>query len=264
MLKIPRSSSYVKPTKLSKRDELAIRQLKAIHEANPYYGVARFAIELNWTEKKARRIRNLSGITAQKRTKKRKSKSIKPEVTAPVNALKLYADFKNSDRPQDGQSYARMVKSGAWVQDFTYIWFRGMWIYVATVLDLKTRRIVGWSVGLRHDTELVHRAILDALSKYPPPAILHSDQGSEYLSYRLQDLCQKLEIRLSCSDKASPWQNGFKERFYGTLKDELGPVSRFMDLAQLHEGLALTIYYYNHKRIHTALKMSPAAYAATL
>lgn len=157
-----------------------------------------------------------------------------------------------------------MAESGAWVQDFTHIWFMGMWVYVATVEDLKTRRIVGWSMGLRHDADLVHRAVLDALSKYSPPPILHSDQGSEYLSYRLRDLCDKLEIELSCSDKASPWQNGFKERFYGTLKDELGPVSRFADLTQFYEGLALTIYYYNHKRIHTALRMSPAAYAASL
>ena len=107
-----------------------------------------------------------------------------------------------------------------------------MWVYVATVEDLKTRRIVGWSMALRHDTELVHKAVLDALSKYPPPLILHSDQGSEYLSYRLRDLCAKLEIKLCCSDKGSPWQNGFKERFYGTLKDELGPVSRFKDLSE--------------------------------
>lgn len=235
-----------------------------VHEANPYYGVARFAIELGWTEKKARRIRNLAGVTAAKRTKKRRSKPGVAEVSAPANALKPYADFKDEDRPQDGQSYARMTESGAWVQDFTHIWFMGMWIYVATVLDLKTRRIVGWSVGLRHDAGLIHRAVLDALSKYPAPPILHSDQGSEYLSYRLRDLCLKLEVELSCSDKASPWQNGFKERFYGTLKDELGPTTRFRDLAELHEGIAMTIYYYNHKRIHTALKMSPAAYAASL
>lgn len=243
---------------------MAIAQLKAVHKDNPYYGVTRYAIELNWTEKKARRIRDLAGITAAKRAKKRSSKYGVAEVVAPANALRSYADFKDESRPQDGQTYARMVESGAWVQDFTYIWFMGMWVYVATVLDLKTRRIVGWSMGLRHDAELVHRAVLDALSKYPPPLILHSDQGSEYLSYRLRDLCLKLEIELSCSDKASPWQNGFKERFYGTLKDELGSVSRFKDLSELYEGLALTIYYYNHRRIHTALKMSPAAYAASL
>jgi len=206
----------------------------------------------------------LADITAAKRTKKRRGKPGIAEVTAPANALKPYADFKNQTRPQDGQSYARMVESGAWVQDFTHIWFMSMWTYVATVLDLRTRRIVGWSIGLRHDSELIHRAVLDAFSKYSPPPILHSDQGSEYLSYRLQDLCQKMEIELSCSDKGSPWQNGFKERFYGTLKDELGPTARFKDLAELHEGVALTIYYYNHKRIHTALKMSPVAYAATL
>lgn len=186
------------------------------------------------------------------------------EVAAPDNILKQYADFKDDKRPQDGLSYARMVESGAWVQDFTYLYFMGMWVYVATVLDLKTRRIVGWSMGLRHTSALVHEAVLDALSKYPPPAILHSDQGSEYLSYLLQDLCAKMEIQLSCSDKASPWQNGFQERFYGTFKDELGPLNRFNNLAELHEGIALTLYYYNHKRIHTALKMSPAAYAATL
>jgi transposase InsO family protein len=241
-----------------------VSQLKAVHKDNPYYGVTRFAIELNWTEKKARQIRNLAGIVAAKRTKKRSSKAGIAEVAAPANALKPYADFKDETRPQDGQTYARMVESGAWVQDFTHIWFMGMWIYVATVLELKTRRILGWGLGLRHDKDLVHRAVLDALSKYPPPPILHSDQGSEYLSYRLRDLCQKLEIELSCSDKASPWQNGFKERFYGTLKDELGPVGRFEDSSQLYEGLALTIYYYNHKRIHTALKMSPVAFAASL
>lgn len=194
----------------------------------------------------------------------RKTKSAKPEIVAPGNALKRYIDFKDGTRPQDGQDYTRMTESGAWVQDFTYLWFNKMWVYVATVLELRTRRIVGFSIGLRHNSELVHRAALDALSKYPSPSILHSDQGSEYLSYRLQDLCLKLEIELSCSDRASPWQNGFKERFYGTLKDELGPLSRFKDLSELHEGLAMTIYYYNHKRIHTSLKMSPAAYAAKL
>jgi len=84
------------------------------------------------------------------------------------------------------------------------------------------------------------------------------------ISKLLRDLCQKLAIELSCSDKGSPWQNGFMERFYKTLKDELGQTIRFKDLAELYKGLSMTMYYYNHTRIHTALKMSPAAYAATL
>ncbi len=157
-----------------------------------------------------------------------------------------------------------MTNSGAWAQDFTYLWFQGQWHYLAVVLDLKTRQVLGWRLGLRHTSELTLATLLDALSKHRPPAILHSDQGSEYLSYKHQLLCDKLEIRLSCSKRASPWQNGFMERFFGSFKLELGPLKHYENLDQLHEAIALKIYYYNTERIHLALKMSPAAYAASL
>lgn len=243
---------------------MAIAQLKAAHEEDKYYGVVSLALKLDWSKKKTRRVRNLAGVVAAKRTKRHGSASGKAEILAPANALMPYVDFKDPDRPQDGQSYTRMAEADAWVQDFTYVWFRGVWVYIATVIDLKTRRVVGWSIDLRHDKALVHRAILDALSKYPPPSILHSDQGSEYLSYLLRELCAKMEITLSCSDRSSPWQNGFQERFYGTLKNYIYPVSQYKDLAELYEGIALAIYHYNYRRIHTVLKMSPAAYAATI
>jgi hypothetical protein len=96
------------------------------------------------------------------------------------------------------------------------------------------------------------------------PAILHSDQGSEYLSYKHQELCQRMEITLSCSKRASPWQNGFMERWFGNFKLELGNLNRHEDLARFHEAVAMAIFYYNHQRIHLSLKMSPAAYAARL
>jgi transposase InsO family protein len=256
---------YSKPTRQSEKDKAAVLQLRAIHQSN--YGVVRLALALEWSNKKTRRIRNLANVVAFRRQKKRRTKPGVPEVTAPENALKQFMDFKNPNRPQDGQTYERMVESGAWVQDFTHIWFMGQWMYVATIMELKTRQILGWSVGLQHDTELVYKAMLDALSKHAPPPILHSDQGSEYLSYRLQDLCRELGIILSCSDRGSPWQNGFKERFYGTLKDELIAVGNFKntkDIAELYEAIAKTIHYYNHDRIHTRLKMSPVAYATRL
>ena len=131
-------------------------------------------------------------------------------------------------------------------------------------MDLKTRQVVGWRLGLRHSSELTHEALLDALSKHPSPAILHSDQGSEYLSYKHQELCAKMEIQLSASNKASPWQNGFMERWFGNFKQELPPTKNLQGLSQLHETVAMQIHHYNTKRIHLALKMSPAAYAATL
>jgi len=151
-----------------------------------------------------------------------------------------------------------MVDAAAWVQDFTHLKFGGEEHYLAVVLDLKTRQVVGWRLGTRHSSELTLAAVLTA------PAILHSDQGSEYLSYKHQELCSRMEIILSCSKRASPWQNGFMERWFGNFKLELGNIARHRDVAQLHETIALAIFYYNTKRIHSALKMSPAAYAAKL
>lgn len=161
-------------------------------------------------------------------------------------------------------SYAGMADSGGWVQDFTYLKFQRAWYYLAVVLDLKTRQAVGWRLGTKHSSELTLAALTDALVKYPSPTILHSDQGSEYLSFCHQALCERQGIRLSCSAKASPWQNGFMERFFGSFKQDLGNLSRFNDLGELHEGIAATMYYYNFERIHLALKKSPAAYAAGL
>jgi len=246
-------------------DNIAIKLFKEAHDEHLYYGVRRLALHLHWSHNKTRRIRIQAGIVIRTASKKHhKGYSAPAEITAPANALKTYASFRNDSRPQDGMNYDGMTESGGWVQDFTYLWFDRSMHYLAVVLDLKTRRVVGWQLGTRHTSELTHAAVLDALSKYPAPTILHSDQGSEYLSYRHQLLCQKMEIQLSCSTKGSPWQNGFMERFFGSFKLELGNLNRHQDIAELHEAIALAIYYYNTKRIHTALKMSPAAYAATL
>lgn len=251
---------------LAQRDEQAIADLEAVHEEHPHYGVRRLADELSWSQAKARRIRTLAGITIARPNKKRRlNGGTAPEIAAPPNALHQYAVFRDETRPQDGMDYSGMVDSGGWVQDFTYVWFEGQWHYLAAVLDLKTRQVVGWRVGLRHTSELTYTALLDALSKHPVPSILHSDQGAEYLSYKHQLLCERLEITLSCSAKSSPWQNGYMERLFGTLKDELPPLSQLHGLGELHEAIALTIHYYNHKRRHSALgNLSPAAYAASL
>lgn len=235
-----------------------------MHEEHPRYGVRRLAAELGWSEGKARRIRTLAHVTIARRSKKY-GKHIRPEIQAPQNALKRYAVFRDKARPQAGMDYRGMVDVAAWVQDFTYLFVDRQYHYLAVVLDLKTRRVLGWKLGLRHTSDLTYTALLDALSRHPVPAILHSDQGSEYLSYRHQLLCERLEITLSCSAKSSPWQNGFMERFFGTLKDELPPLRTFKNTEQLQEALALYLHYYNHKRRHSSLgNMSPAAYAASL
>jgi transposase InsO family protein len=259
-----RTHYYRKPTKQQSKDAVDVAAILAAHQEHPFYGVRRLALHLGWSQVKVRRIRTLAGITIAIPGKKRHSSSAPAEIAAAPNALKHFAVFRDEQRPQAGQSYAGMVHSGAWVQDFTHLRFMGEEHYLAVVLDLRTRQVVGWCLGTRHSSELTLAAVLDALSKHPAPTILHSDQGTEYLSYKHQKLCEHMEITLSCSKRASPWQNGFMERFFCGFKLELGNVNRHKDLARFHEAVALAIFYYNTKRIHLALGMSPAAYAARL
>ena len=264
-LGIARSSYYAQSRTLRERDKQAVVALRGAHALHPLYGVSRLALYLGWSQHKARRIRTLAGVQITRPTKKKRyGSSPAAEILAAPNALKRFARFRNEARPQDGLSYAGMADSGGWVQDFTYLWFQRSWHYLAVVLDLKTRQVVGWKLGTRHSSELTLAALRDALHKYPAPTILHSDQGTEYLSYKHQLVCDQFEITLSCSKRASPWQNGFMERFFGSFKPELGKLTHYQDLGELYEAVSLTVHYYNHERIHTALQMSPAAYAATL
>lgn len=262
---VSRTNYYRTPVRQKAKDRWDIAALRAAHTEHPFYGVERLAIHLGWSEVKTRRIRNLTGVVVPTASKKhRYRRGGRPEIAAPPNVLHGYATFKDESAPQAGMDYGGMTKSGAWVQDFTYLWFQGAWYYLAGVLDLETRQIVGWRLGARHSSELTYEAVLDALSKHHAPTILHSDQGSEYLSQRHQQLCDKLEIQLSASGRGKPWQNGFMERWFGGFKLEVGDIRQFGDISRLHEAIALQICYYNTRRIHTALKMSPAAYAARL
>jgi len=265
-IKVDRTSLYRKPTKQGARDKNSGVALYAAHTANPFYGVRRLRVVLGWSANKTRRIRTLARVTATSyRSSRTRQASPKAEIAIPPNALKPYVSFIHPDRPQDGQTYTVMATtSNAWVQDFTHIRCGRQWHYLAVILELASRSVVGWSVGAAHDTSLTLDALKLALRKYAPPPILHSDQGSEYLSYVHRDTCEVYEMTLSCSSKSSPWQNGFIESFFGKFKPELGNPVQYATPETLFACVAKNIHYYNNERIHSSLNMSPAAYAARL
>lgn len=252
-----------------KRDKANIAQLlnlRAEDPGNQYYGVIRLALALDWSINKTRRIRQLSGVATvpYKITRTRQS-SPASEIAIQPNLLKSFRQFRNNDRPQDGQTYQTMaIESGAWVQDFTHVRCGAVWYYLAVVLKLSSRQVLGWSLGASHDISLTLSALNNALTNNNAPPILHSDQGSEYLSYQHQDLCTSKSIALSCSDAHSPWQNGFMESFFGKFKPEMGSPKFYNQPETLFEVISQKINYYNTKRIHTALGMSPLAYALQL
>lgn len=241
-----RTSRYRKPTVQTSRDEADIAELTAIHELHPSYGYRRLAIALDWSWDKTRRLMKLSGIRVSKGKRKAWRSSGKSEKPAPANQLAKLRE------PTQGE---------AWVQDFTYMWFCGRWYYLAVIVELEHRRVVGWALGGRHTSGLILQALKRALTKHPAPRILHSDRGSEYLSTAHFLACEHYGITVSCSAAASPWQNGYMESWFGKFKTDLGPPTKFQDLGELYEAIAGQIYYYNHERIHTALGMSPEAHA---
>lgn len=152
---VGKSGYYARPSRQYHRDLEAIEILRAAHREHPLYGVQRLHWHLGWSQNKTRRIRTLAGVVIARASKKRRvSKALPAEIPAPNNALHQYASFKDKARPQAGMDYSGMADSGGWVQDFTYLWFERSWHYLAVVLDLKTRQVVGWCLGSNHNVPL--------------------------------------------------------------------------------------------------------------
>ena len=91
--------------------------------------------------------------------------------------------------------------------------------------------------------------------------VMSSSQGTEFMAKICTDYLEGLETKISVSDKASPWQNGYQESFFGKFKDEIGDLNRFETVGELIEAVYQQIHYYNYDRLHTKLKMPPAVYA---
>lgn len=242
---IARSSSYYRHRQPAK-DEVLLNRIRIVMRDNPAYGYQRVALELSEGLERVRRLMRANNLRPAIRRVKAWAK---PQNQLPESSLQNLIRQTIAARP-----------SHIWASDFTYLWFQGRWYYLATVLDLFTREIVGWQLGRRSKAELIHLAYCDGLSNHPPPLICHADQGNQYTAASTRQLVALTGGEISYSDRASPWQNGFQESFYGHFQLELGDLSRFEHEGELFEAIARQLYYYNHKRIHTALKTNPVSY----
>lgn len=245
-LGISRSSLYYQP-KRPGVDEEVRRQIESVLSDHPAYGHKRIALTLKLNKKRIRRVMKKFGLKPYRRRPRRPEK--KADRGKPPTAYHNLIESLAVDRPDQ-----------VWVTDFTYIRFHGRFLYLATVIDLFTREVVGFNLSRFHNRFLVMGAVLDALERHAPPEIIHSDQGSEYDSQDFTDLVENLTMHISMSHKASPWENGHQESFFSHLKGEGGDLNRFETDGELLEELYRMIYYYNHRRIHSALKMPPAAF----
>lgn len=159
-----------------------------------------------------------------------------------------------------------------WCGDITYLWARRIWIYLAVVLDLFSRRVVGWALSTKPNTELTDQALTQAFKARGSPAglMFHSDQGCQYSSMAYRRRLKEYGITQSMSRRGNCWDNAPMERFFGSLKSEWVPDVGYEDMAQARPDLATYLYgYYNHRRPHSYNNyQTPAqaekAYAAQL
>jgi putative transposase len=143
-----------------------------------------------------------------------------------------------------------------WVADITYVSTAGGWIYLAGVMDLFSRKIVGWSIGYSLQTPLVIEALQQALPLRRPAAGLlhHSDRGIQYASSAFQALLHSKNIIPSMSAAGHCYDNANMESFWSTLKTELIQRETFTDLPQARSAIFEYIeVFYNRKRLHSAL-----------
>ena len=162
------------------------------------------------------------------------------------------------------QDFAADGPNQKWGVDISYVWTREGWLYLAVVIDLFSRRVVGWAVGDRLHRRLAIAALQTALTMRRPPEglIHHSDRGSQYCSIDYQAVLRSHGIRISMSGKGNCYDNAMVETFFKTLKSELVWRTTFFTRAEAERDIARYIDgFYNPVRRHSALDyLSPVQF----
>jgi transposase InsO family protein len=155
-------------------------------------------------------------------------------------------------------------QNSTWATDITYVWTAEGWLYVAAVLDLFSRRVVGWAMSQSIDTLLVRSALDMALQQRQPAAGLvhHSDRGSQYASADYQQALKASSLQCSMSRKGNCWDNAVVESFFSTLKTELVYQTDFTTRQQACSEIFeyIEVFYNRQRRNSTLGYLSPVEY----
>jgi len=186
------------------------------------------------------------------RRKRRKARTTNSHHRFPIASNLLERDF-TADAPNK-----------KWVADITFIETQEGWLYLSGVLDIYSRKIVGWAMDACHNAELVKSALRMALLSRQPAAglIHHSDRGSEYASYAYRMLLQEHQIQASMSGTGDCYDNAMMESFWATLKEECCGQTIFSTRIEAKAAVFEYIeVYYNRRRRHSSLGyISPVDY----
>ena len=181
-------------------------------------------------------------------------------------AYKVTTKRKHSDSVVDNvlsQNFNPPQPNQTWAGDVTYLRTNQGWLYLAIVMDLNSRRIIGWSLSKRMTVSLVERALQMAITLRQPGSgvLFHSDRGSQYTSKQFQSLLTKNGMLASMSSVGACLDNAVVERFFGSLKHEWLLNIVHLTRESMKQDVEEYIKYYNHEPLHTTLDdLTPIKY----
>ena len=235
-----------------------LARIEAVHkEAHESYGALRTWRALRRAGEgcgrhRVARLRRAAGIEAKR--KRRFRQTVERHVVEPPAPNLLKRDFDAAARDR------------VWVGDTTAIATRRGWLFLAVLIDLFSRKVVGWAMAERQTLELSLGALRMALDQRKPgPGLVHhTDQGSIYASPVYREVLARHGARASMSRKGNAWDNAAAESFFSSLKNELVHHCRFADQAEARGAVFAWIEgFYNRRRIHSTLDfVSPSDYEA--
>ena len=252
ILNISRSSYYTWKTRGKsmryKVNEALVFEIKLSFEKNrKTYGSPRITAELRAKgircgENRVARLMRINGIVAK--TKRRFKATTDSKHTLPVAENVINQNF-TAERPNE-----------VWASDITYIWTKEGWLYLAVILDIFNRKIVGWAMNSRITKDLVIKAFIMAVKRHntKPGVLFHSDRGSQYASDDFRKLLETHKFIQSMSGTGNCYDNAIVETFFHTLKTELVYFERYETRREARQSIFEYIeIFYNRIRRHSSL-----------
>jgi transposase InsO family protein len=263
LLKVSRAAFYQHlrgPSAREQQDAELAGQITAVHqESKGRYGAPRVHAQLARSghrhgRKRVARIMRQAGLRG--RAAKRWKKTTIADPAAAARADRIRRDFT----AHAGNLNAR------WCGDITYISTWEGWLYLATVIDIASRRVVGYAMADHLRTSLVADALANAVAaRDPAPGVIfHSDRGCQYTSAAFAGLAADFDVELSHGRTGQCWDNALAESFFGSLKGELIDLQAWPTRAGARRAVTEYIGWYNGTRLHSSLGyLSPADFEAT-
>jgi len=239
-------------TPRAERDARVLAAIRDIHHEHRDYGSPRVTAELArrgvpCNHKKVEALMRRHGIVARRHRRRRRGLTT-PDPTAPALPDLVGRLFDPDDL------------NHTWAGDVTYVPTDEGWLYLASVLDLGSRRLIGYAMSAHADTDHVINAVRMAVATRGHDrmdgTIFHSDRGSTYTSGRYRATCTQLGLHQSTGRTGSCLDNAVAESFFASLKQELGR-RRFTSRADARQAIFVWINYYNHRRLHSACGYRP-------